>query len=66
MKRYVVSGELVEYCQTDPSGNCDWDLKRHDLYECESMETAKEVLKRIEEGKDTYDAVNLYIYEIRY
>ena len=61
-KVWQIKGDVLEYCQTDASGNCDWLLKQHTLFECQSRETAFEIMNDIVNGKHPeIDAVNLSI-----
>ena len=61
-KVWQIKGYVLEYCQTDASGNCDWLVKPQILFECQSRETALEIMRDIEQGKHPeIDAVDLSI-----
>lgn len=61
-KVWQIKGDVLEYCQTDASGNCDWILKPHTLFEFSSYESALETLRDMENGNNNeYNAVNLCI-----
>lgn len=61
-KVWLVKGDLVEYCKNNCNDDCDWNLKTHILFECESRETAMQYARDIEDGKyPDIDACNLVI-----
>ena len=61
-KVWQIKGDVLEYGLNLYGNDCDWILKPQTLFECQSYESALEIMRDIENGLyPDIDAVNLRI-----